>query len=65
MSDAHTIHHSDAPSRTPPPGETTETKGEVQAKQGTDKPRGMPVVLIVSTVGAAVALWIIWATFFG
>ncbi|MFC3691856.1 hypothetical protein ACFOWB_06445 [Chenggangzhangella methanolivorans] len=64
MSDAHTIHQSEAPSRRPPAGETTTAKHEVQAKQGTDKPRGMPVVLLVSTVGAAVALWVIWSVFF-
>lgn len=64
MAQAET-HMSEAPSHTPPPGQTTERKNEVQAKQGTDKPRGMPVVLIVSTVAAAVAMWIVWATFFG
>ena len=41
-----------------------QSKKEVQAKQGTDKPRGMPVVLVVSTVGAAVALWAVWSLFF-
>lgn len=57
-------HMSNAPSRTPPQGATTEQKTPVEAKQGTDKPKGMPVVLLVSTVGAAVALWVIWAVFF-
>ncbi|WP_261404091.1 hypothetical protein [Chenggangzhangella methanolivorans] len=33
MSDAHTIHQSEAPSRRPPAGETTTAKHEVQAKQ--------------------------------
>lgn len=64
MTTAHTIHQSEAPSRTPSAGETTTAKDEVQAKQGTDKPKGMPVVLVVSTVGAAVALFAIWTIFF-
>lgn len=41
-----------------------QSQKEVQAKQGTDKPRGMPIVLVVSTVGAAVVLWAIWSMFF-
>ncbi|RXF74395.1 hypothetical protein [Hansschlegelia zhihuaiae] len=53
-----------AQTHNPPPGEMTEKKNEVEAKQGTDKPRNMPVVLIVSTVGAAVAMWVIWSVFF-
>lgn len=64
MSDAQTIHQSEAPSNRPPAGATTTAKHEVQAKQGTDAPKGMPVVLIVSTVGAAVAMWIVWSFFF-
>ena len=47
-----------------PPGDAAATKSEVQAKQATDKPKGMPVVLIVSTVAAAVAMWVIWSVFF-
>lgn len=42
-----------------------QTTNEVEARQATEKPRGMPVVLIVSTVGAAVALFAIWAIYFG
>jgi hypothetical protein len=63
MAEAET-HMSPTPSRTPPAGETTETKSEVSAKQGTDKPRNMPVVLLVSTVGAAVVLFVIYSVFF-
>lgn len=58
------LHLSDTPSRTPPPGAKTEKVSEVEAKGGTDKPRNMPVVLLVSTVGAAVAMWVIWSVFF-
>ncbi|MGA0530541.1 hypothetical protein [Hansschlegelia sp. KR7-227] len=50
--------------RTPSPGEKTEAVKPVEAKQGTDAPKGMPVVLIVSLVGAAVAMWAIWSIFF-
>lgn len=64
MSDVHTLHRSETPSRTPPAGETTVAKSEVHAKQATDRPKGMPVVLLVSTAGAAIALWAIWALFF-
>lgn len=63
MSNVET-HMSEAPSRAPAPGEMTEKKTEVDAKQGTDKPRNMPVVLLVSTVGAVVALFTIWTVFF-
>lgn len=41
-----------------------QTTNEVEARQATEKPRGMPIVLVVSTVGAAVALWLIWTIFF-
>lgn len=56
-------------SETPPsqltnPERPAAVETEVEAKQGTDKPKGMPVVLIVSTVAAAVAMWAIWATVF-
>lgn len=40
-----------------------QTENEVEARQATEKPRGMPVVLVVSTVGAALALAAIWAIF--
>jgi len=58
------IHLTETPSRHPPAGAKTIVEPEVEAKQGTDKPRGMPVVLLVSTVGAAVAMWIVWSFFF-
>jgi hypothetical protein len=61
---AQEIRMTNAHTHTPPSGELAEKKTEVQAKQGTDAPRGMPVVLIVSTVGAAVAMWIAWTVFF-
>lgn len=41
-----------------------QSEQEVEVKQGTDKPRNMPVVLIVSTVGAALSMWVIWTVFF-
>lgn len=44
--------------------EPGQTENEIEARQGTDKPKGMPIVLVVSTVGAAVAMWIIWSAFF-
>ena len=53
-----------AQTHAPAPGEKTEAVTPVEAKQGTDKPKGMPVVLIVSTLGAAVALWALWGVFF-
>lgn len=64
MSDAHTIHQSETPSRTPPAGAATTAKSEVQAKQGTDKPRNMPKVLIISMIAVVVAFSAIWMTFF-
>jgi len=64
MSMRSETHQSETRSHTPPAGETTTAKQPVDAKQGTDAPKGMPIVLIVSTVGAAVALWVIWAVFF-
>ncbi|GLK66818.1 hypothetical protein [Hansschlegelia plantiphila] len=54
----------EARTHTPPPGEITEKVTPVEAKQGTDKPKGMPIVLIVSTVGAAVAMWVAWSLMF-
>lgn len=54
---------------TTPPSQTTNVERpvaagtEVEAKQGTDKPRNMPVVLLVSTVGAAIAMWVVWSFF--
>lgn len=48
----------------PPTHDFAGTKTEVDAKQGTDRPRNMPVVLIVSTVGAALSMWVIWTVFF-
>jgi hypothetical protein len=42
-----------------------QTTNEVEARQATEKPRGMPIVLVVSTVGAAVVLFAIWALYFG
>ncbi len=54
----------DSQTNTPPAGAQTETKTPGDARQGTDAPKGMPVVLIVSTVGAAVAMWAIWSLFF-
>ena len=39
-------------------------ESEVEAKGGTDKPANMPIVLLVSTVGAAIAMWVIWSVFF-
>lgn len=44
--------------------DSEQTPNEVEARQATEKPRGMPVVLVVSTVGAAIALWVIWSVFF-
>ena len=41
---------------TPPAGTQTEQVTPVEAKQGTDKPKGMPVVLGVSILGAVVAM---------
>ena len=58
------MHLTDTPSRQPQPGAKTIVEPEVEAKQGTDTPRNMPVVLLVSTVGAAVALWVVWSVFF-
>ncbi|MFC3695522.1 hypothetical protein [Chenggangzhangella methanolivorans] len=43
-------------------GQIVETP--VEAKQGTDAPKGMPVVLVVSTVGAALGMGLVWAYFF-
>lgn len=53
-----------APSNYTAEADRNQTPNEVEAKQGTDKPRNMPVVLLVSTVGAAVALWLVWTVFF-
>ena len=36
----------------------------VEAKQGTDTPTRMPVVLVISTVGAALGMGLVWAYFF-
>lgn len=44
-------------------GDKAPVKAEVDAKQGTDKPRNMPVVLAVSTVGAVLALMAVWMFF--
>lgn len=44
---------------TPPAGAQTEKVTPVEAKQGTDKPKGMPVVLGVSILGAIVAMGLI------
>ncbi|WP_020177711.1 hypothetical protein [Methylopila sp. M107] len=63
MSNVET-HMSETPSRTPAPGAKARVEHEVEAKQGTDKPKGMPIVLLVSTVGAAVALFAVWTIFF-
>ncbi len=48
---------------TPPSGTKTEILEPVESKQGTDKPKGMPIVLVVSTVGAFVLLFVIWSVF--
>jgi hypothetical protein len=53
-----------APTHTPPAGQQTEKVTPVEAKQGTDRPKNMPIVLIVSLVGAAVAMWLIWTIAF-
>lgn len=53
-----------AQTNTPPRGDTTPELKPVDAKQGTDKPRNMPIVLIVSIVGAIVGMWIVWSMFF-
>lgn len=50
-------------SNVPSEADAQQTDSEVDAKQGTDKPRGMPVVLLLSTVGAAVALFVVWTVF--
>ncbi|HVI28423.1 hypothetical protein [Hansschlegelia sp.] len=49
----------------------TKTQGEhgqqvnhVEAKQGTDAPKGMPLVVIVGVVAATAAMAIIWLVFF-
>lgn len=47
-----------------PPADQAAKLNPVEAKQGTDAPKGMPVVLLVSIVGAAVGMWIVWSYFF-
>lgn len=49
---------------TPPAGEQTEKLTPVEAKQGTNKPKGMPVVLGVSILGAVLAMGVIFLLFF-
>lgn len=49
---------------TPPAGTSTEKVTQVEAKQGTDAPKGMPVVLIVSLVAAFVLMAIAYAVIF-
>ncbi|GLK81409.1 hypothetical protein [Methylopila turkensis] len=44
---------------TPPPGARAETLEPVEAKQGTNKPKGMPVVLIASIGAAVVAMAVV------
>ncbi|MFD1702167.1 hypothetical protein ACFSCV_04040 [Methylopila henanensis] len=44
---------------TPPPGARTETLEPVEAKQATNKPKGMPVVLIASITAAVVAMAVV------
>ena len=53
----------DAQTNTPPHGATTEIVTPVEAKQGTDKPKGMPVVLGVGMAGAILAMLVIWMLF--
>ena len=53
-----------AQTHTPPPGAVTEKVTPVEAKQGTDAPKGMPVVLVVGTLGALVAMAIAWFVIF-
>jgi hypothetical protein len=47
-----------------PPSDQAAKLEPVEAKQGTDAPKGMPIVLIVGIVGAAVGMWIVWSMFF-
>lgn len=49
------------PSQLTNPERPAAVKAEIQAKQGTDKPRGMPVVLVVGIVGAIAAMGLAWA----
>ena len=46
------------------PGEHGQQLNHVEAKQGTDAPRGMPMVVIVGVVAATAAMAIIWLVFF-
>ncbi|GLK76433.1 hypothetical protein GCM10008171_16870 [Methylopila jiangsuensis] len=47
----------------PPPGTKTEVLEPVEAKQATNKPRNMPMVLSLSLAGAVIALGVIWMLF--
>ncbi|WP_020184670.1 hypothetical protein [Methylopila sp. 73B] len=53
-----------AQTNTPPPGAVTEKVTPVEAKQGTDAPKGMPVVLGVGILGAVVAMFLAWMFIF-
>jgi hypothetical protein len=51
-------------SNTPPPGTATPVTSEVEAKGGTDRPRNMPIVLIVSILAALVGMGAVWGFVF-
>ena len=55
--------HTDETS-TPPQGETVRRLSEVQAKQATDRPKSMLAVLIISTIGALLVMWLLWTALF-